>query len=242
MSDKDIFIVGYPKSGNSWVSRLIADALDATITGFGTAVPLSAEDRGKTEYTVRQLHLKPVDGGDVFLKSAWEACIPKWDGEKIIHVVRDPRDIVISAMHYWEIPTVGQAIEAVCLGEHPLKGVGSWYTYVLGWEAQITKIPVIKVYYEVLQEYKEYALELLLRQLSVKPVKPLEKVMFNQSIELTRQRLAEDGDSRPYGKAIQLKNVRKGTGGEWKEHFTEQNKRAIGFYVGSAMKLVGYDL
>ena len=55
-----IYVTGYPRSGNSWTSQLLGDALHCAVGGMYGAKPLCREgdDRGHLYY-VAQLHLKP---------------------------------------------------------------------------------------------------------------------------------------------------------------------------------------
>lgn len=56
MSDKDICVCGWPRSGNTLAARLLGEALNSPVTGWEAAVPLATEGLDRTgEYTIRQI-------------------------------------------------------------------------------------------------------------------------------------------------------------------------------------------
>lgn len=144
-SDREIIVVGYVKSGNTWVSRLLGEVLNSPVTGWGVALPLAKEGEGRNgHYIVRQLHLNPNYNAakfPEFICSEWGACIPRWNGEKIVHVIRDPRDICVSAYYYWNRDTIQETIWAMIKGIEPFGGVGGYLDYVHNW-LKVTEIPI----------------------------------------------------------------------------------------------------
>lgn len=139
----DVIIVGFPKSGNTWLARLMGDALNRPIRGTKDAKPLAAEgeERGDARGIVRQLHLAPHDDIDEsrypgFVASPW-AINPKYhSGEKIVHIIRDPRDVAIAIDAYWVLNDLNKVItEVMAHGEHPLWGFG-WEEYINAWQVK----------------------------------------------------------------------------------------------------------
>ena len=93
--NKNILIVGYPKSGTNWLSRLVAEVLQCNFNGdwgFDTknASRLIFENTN-SEYQVFKSHHFFSD-----IKTASKEPI-----YKIIYIVRDPRDIVISGTYFF---------------------------------------------------------------------------------------------------------------------------------------------
>jgi hypothetical protein len=56
----DVFVTGIPRSGNTYLSRLIGDALDSPVGGARGAVALATEGQDRPgQHRVMQLHLLP---------------------------------------------------------------------------------------------------------------------------------------------------------------------------------------
>lgn len=91
---KDIIICGYPKSGNTWITRLVAELVGCPVAGFWGSnhreIAIEGEDR-VSEFSCYKSH-----------HQLSELLIEKdFQGKIIIYVVRDPRDIVISGANFF---------------------------------------------------------------------------------------------------------------------------------------------
>jgi hypothetical protein len=92
---KQIIIVGYPKSGCTWATRLVAELVDCPVGGFWRRpkkeISVEGEERVsdfrcyKSHHQLAELAVRPGDPG------SW-----------IIYILRDPRDIAISAADYFQ--------------------------------------------------------------------------------------------------------------------------------------------
>ena len=92
---KKIIIVGYPKSGNTWLTRLTADLVGCPVEGFlynpnNVEIAIEGKER-KSDYKVYKSHhqLSELTKEDI-------------QNAKIIYVVRDPRDVSISGRSYFD--------------------------------------------------------------------------------------------------------------------------------------------
>ncbi len=94
MMKRNIVVVGYPKSGNTWCTRLVAQVLKAPVVGFFGAskdkeeIAEEGQDREsdfavyKGHHPYRRLSQSPVE-------------------HTAIYVVRDPRDVAVSGAHFF---------------------------------------------------------------------------------------------------------------------------------------------
>ena len=234
---QQLIIASFPRSGNSWTARLFGSILNAPVTGAYNAVPLAQEGLDRDgPYVVRQLHIKPSynESAPTALESGWQFSIPLWKTERIIHVVRDPRDVCVSVHHYWKRDSLTETIDAVALGLHPLVGIGGWINYEKLWTDVENKLvaPLFAnyttIFYENLLDAPYETLSNALEDLDL-PIYPdvIDAAIEEQSFAHKKAQISRDGDSRPYGKEVQLTHMRKGISGDWRNEFTLEQRQLV---------------
>jgi hypothetical protein len=93
MAKRRVLIVGYPKSGNTWLTRLTAELLGAPVKGFWKE-PRTKEMAVEGESRVSDIEVYKGH-------HSYGAMRRDFSLSNVIYVVRDARDVAISAAHYF---------------------------------------------------------------------------------------------------------------------------------------------
>lgn len=124
-SDSDIFLVGFPKSGNTWMQNLVAGLL------FGI------DTRFLTDKLTQQL-VPNVHGTMYYKRVADLTCfkshhLPRPDYRRVVYLIRDGRDAMVSYYHMLQ----AVSSEPVRLAELICDGNGvfpcKWHEHVQQW-------------------------------------------------------------------------------------------------------------
>ena len=232
MQNKEpIYVVGFPKSGNTWLARLISETLDSNLAPNNSIDAADFSENRKGKYIIFKEHTD---------ENIYN--IPK---SSVIYIVRDVRDVLVSGFfhgHQWcdkakisnsffiksyflyhvrklNKKWQGSAWEELkqkiigiikyfIQSKAQKKRIGNWSNHVKFWENQPN---VIVVRYEDLLNYAEAELEKIFILLNIKiNIKKLRDVVKNQSFEKKKSDFIKLND---------LKNsqfLRNGKEGGWK--------------------------
>ncbi|XP_069056745.1 sulfotransferase 2B1-like [Pleurodeles waltl] len=231
--DDDIFIVTYPKSGTVWMMEIISLIRKNGDPSWCKTVPVW--DRAPWLYSTAGLKLlqtyKPPRlltshvTVDIFPKSAFNS------KAKIIYVYRNPKDVLVSLYCYARIvsffktpESFDQFLNLFLNGNVPF---GSWFDHVKGWMGIKDKSNILFITYEELlkdlrgsvqkistfvgKELDEKAIDAIVENASFKSMK--ENKMANFTLVPADLIDQKDGSF-----------IRKGISGDWRNHFTDQQK------------------
>jgi len=232
---KKIVVVGYPKSGCTWATRLVAELVGCPVAGFWQSdkkeIAVEGEHRVsdfrcyKSHHQLRELGLRP-DDPDVWL----------------IYVLRDPRDIAISAANYFQFdrfPILTALFRSVRRGEklyrhtlypllvsqnyrldrmteallHGSAEVHNWCR--VAWREhwrpyERAGVPIIR-YEDLLATPEEQSRRILDHLRIERSAEAIAAAVENQSFERKKEALLRRGES---GRA---KFLRVGKSGQWRE-------------------------
>lgn len=138
---EDIFIVGHPRSGNTWVRNLIAGAIYGADPQYAPYTLVSDLIPGDTPYYRR--YATPM-----FFKSHYP---PRPDYRRVIYLIRDGRDVMVSYFHYIKAMR-GQDVDFlnVVQGDKVLWPY-KWHEHVEGWLANPYGADIVTIKYEDLK-------------------------------------------------------------------------------------------
>ncbi len=136
----DVFVVGYPKSGNTWMQNLLS------CIHFGC-------DGQRTPHSVAQ-HLVPdVHAQPYHVRFATPMIfkshhLPRPDYRRVIYLLRDGRDVMVSYRYYLECMHAATIRSYAELKR--LSSFGTWHDHVASWLQNPFGAEVLVVKYESL--------------------------------------------------------------------------------------------
>ena len=237
----DVFLVSYPRSGNTWTRFLVANLLHphepATFANIERVVP--------DIYVNSQVALLRAPHPRV-LKSH-EPFDPRY--KKVVYIVRDPRDVAVS-MYHWEIKRgrirddcpwdeyVRRFLAGQCEPLH------SWEDNAASWLAtRWNSAGFLLLRYEDMLEQPERELG---RVADFVGVEHSENTLA-RAVELSsadHMRTAEKQQSRVWAPTRHTRQdipfVRAATSGAWRSDLPDSGVRAIEAAWGPLMRLLGY--
>lgn len=238
MADRQVvYVSGYPKSGTTFLTRLLGDVLNSPTGGCMPSedhkeIATEGQDRSGL-YIIRKGHFVLIDDntGPVIPsphRMAWKQLAD----EKIVFLVRDPRDICVSGAYHWRV-TPAEFLDRMIKGN--VAKCGRWDEYVNRWLqfAKSNKIAVTK-YEDLLERTANHIYRIM------KCVIPFDADEGNYDLHaIWRQSFA----SRSKGldeKEMRRNNMRKGVVGDWRNHFTTEMNDKIWNEFGWIMERLGY--
>jgi Sulfotransferase domain len=227
----DIFVAGYPKSGNTWIQYLLAGMI------FGIDVRLAPDSL--MQDLVPDVHFREFYRRYLTPTFFKTHDLPQPRYRKVIYLVRDGRDVMVSYFHH--LTALGNPLDffkVVTTGEglFPCR----WHEHIEAWNRNPHDAQMITISYEMLK--KDTLTELqricdfagLEREQSI-----LESVIRNSAFEVMREKEKKFGwaDSAwPKDKAF----VRRGKVGSFKDEMPETVLEAFMEQSEPALKRFGY--
>jgi hypothetical protein len=156
-SVKLVWLASYPKSGNTWVRFLLANAFWGPIRK-SSLIETHIPDMHQTfPFTYASMH-----DGYAFAKTHVQspAMLPYSDiTGSIIYIIRNPLDVTSSLLHYAAVPDelrhdfIDNAIQFENRAIWRDFGSGAWYDHVINWAVKPVSRPILVIFYENLIKY-----------------------------------------------------------------------------------------
>ncbi|XP_077996528.1 sulfotransferase 2A1-like [Glandiceps talaboti] len=237
----DVVVIGYPKSGSTWVSNILQNIQDFGLVSRGNSKQFLPFDwlivnptsmpgvRGEiaAQFQTGQLDLKSPR----LIRSHLPLHLFPWkqaraSNVKTICVIRNPKDVCVSMHHF--INGIGhgkmalewnKTVEEFAKGRIPL---GPWLQHVIQWKTVGIEDNVLHVTYEDVKEDMSNAIRKFGNFLQVDlSDQDIQRIEIACSVEGMRESIHKyvihdwgfvDGDVKQF--------VRKGIVGDWKNHFS----------------------
>src|SRR5580704_1155995 len=209
----DIFITGYPKSGNTWMQNLIA----------GVAYSLDPEHLSDSEILnlvpdVHACHYYRRHGTPMYFKTHH---LPRSEYRRIIYLLRDGRDVMVSYYHHLRA-LKGDDVdfsEIVRTGQH--LSPSKWQDHVNAWRSNPFGAEILTVRYEDLLENPVNELRRVCEFAGMeRSPEVLKKVSRQASFSKMRAKEKKTGWSNPAWPSSRF-FVRRGQAGSFRDEMPE---------------------
>lgn len=240
----DVFLVSYPKSGNTWVRFLVANLVHTqepvTFLNIESVLP--------SIYILPDRELRKFSRPRV-LKSH-ECFMPRY--RSVIYIVRDPRDVAVSYYYYnlkkRLLPpdcTLDEYIPLFIADELDMKS-GPWGDHVLSWiRMQDTLEKFLLLRYEDMIADPVAELARVADFLNLK----LESSQVRRAVELSSAKHMRSMEEKQSDRWVFTKGMRKdipfirsATSGGWRSNLSPAAVEQIEDAWGKTMQLFGYTL
>jgi len=231
---EDIFILSFPKSGNTWVRFLLATAMakEEKITLH------NVNDYIQDVYTAKNILNARKGARMIKTHDAYLEYYPK-----VIYVCRDYRDAMVSNFHFYKNRDNFTGSFSDFLKEKMAdKAFGNWASHVqkaLDFQsAHPERICLVR--YEDLMDQPEISLQRMLDFCGINSNKPLKRVIDECSFTNLRER--ENQFEGRYKQQTGENFFRKGEKNQWKTYFSEEDITAMesNASIMKVMRQMGY--
>lgn len=239
----DIFLVSYPKSGNTWVRFLIANLIANEPVTF-----LNIEQTVPSIYILPDRRLRALPRPRV-LKSH-ECFMPRY--RNIIYIVRDPRDVAVSYYHY---NIKKRLLPPECslddyiphfLADDLDMQCGPWGEHVLSWlRMQDTRGRFLLLRYEDMQANATAELARVADFFGIEPTaERLERAVNLSSADRLRDLEKKQSKDWVFTKGMRqdIPFIRAAKSGGWRANLSSAAVSLIEQAWSPAMELTGYEL
>lgn len=212
-----VFVTGFPRSGNTWLNRILSYLLDAPIGIPGveeTEWKFADEQHG--EFEIYKTHWYAHQWTEHLVEN------PDAD-DRIVMIHRDPRDMVVSMMHYRNQTSIRNVILSL---ESDPSDWGLFKQYWYGWQNQAVDC---RTTYEKLHS---------------QPIQELEKlyVVLTGDLPVGDKLLKTNYNNRFDRWFSEYPHLmRKGIVGDWRSHFSHDDITLFKERFGQMLIDMGYE-
>jgi hypothetical protein len=230
ITPQDYMIVSYPRSGNTWVRFLLANLLE------DSRYPLNfqqMQNRVPSIHSNDECRKIPVISSPRFIKSnmPYE---PEY--KKVIYIVRDGRDVMVSAYNYYFSSNQISFLDFLQLNIWP----GPWHAHVLSWLDKAQQLDLLLVRYEDLLKNTTIQLKYIAHFIGLNTNHDkIDRAVRHSSFKaLTKMEANQSFSSRTQPNLHKF--FRTGKSGLWKQYFHEEHKTVFKPPANPVLARLGY--
>lgn len=239
LNQDDVFLVSFPKSGNTWVRFYLCNLINNIPASHFTDDVISFKVLDETMPELNQNDLAepwPHKGFPRIIKThlAYKSILGK---RRSILIVRDPRDVMVSYFKFETTKTTprftGNNISEFI--KHPKFGVEVWCRHLLSWQKHSAMI----IKYEDLKERDTEIFAAMNKFLGVAVDEDIFLRSVNQSRFENIKKIEEaKGMTDPLKGGSNFKFARSGKTGQWKDMLNENDVQ----YISDTLKKFSINL
>lgn len=212
-----VWVVGYPRSGNTWLNYLCAYCLNLPFSGFDDRAKVPKQDWVRQAVSGQNSWPSPAGFQAVRKTHKLPAQVPFQNG-KVIYVQRDPRDVFVSHSYYMKNRAANSLrkyrYQLLALGGRRLQMrwfLFEWKQHVSAWRQHAHVV----ISYESLQSERGAYLAASLQKAGFEVSKDIAEQAFDcfRFEKMTGGREAGQTDTKSF--------FRSGIVGDWKNHLSE---------------------
>ncbi len=237
--DDDVFIVSYPRSGNTWARFLLANLREEHAPIDFHTITHHSPDIYKT--SSRELKKLPRPR----LLKSHEYFHPKY--RRVLYIVRDPRSVVVS--YFFFLRSLNRLAESISFSrffdlflEGRLDSFGPWHEHVGSWMGAKKHSPrFLLVQYEHLKQDPDSQLQRIAKFLSLSVSDSAIRSAIKRSSFQNMQRLEKEFHSREGLPNDPIQPfIRRANNSEWAEFITPTMQRKLLCKAGNVMNELNY--
>lgn len=239
---EDVYIVSYPKSGNTWLRFLVANLLTSNNERIGFS---QVESLIPDIYKNNQKDFLSTPAPR-YIKSH-EYFDPRYP--KVVYIVRDPRDVAVSYYHYLiKIGKIEASVNIDAWISDFIEGkyfpsIGTWAENVGSWIGSCERSSkFFMIRYEDLLQDTFACMEKLSLFLDINTTKEktMNAITASSAGSMRKMEIEENwiADKNDFGSQVPF--VRSATAGEGKQLLSQQSNRNIESSWSHLMKKLGY--
>ncbi|MEE9448289.1 MAG: sulfotransferase domain-containing protein [Arenicellales bacterium] len=263
------WIASYPKSGNTWIRALITAYANEGEVEINSIMQTGDKDDAYYEGLIQspikdwtiteQAMIKPVAmmrmledaAGNMLLKThdanlslSGVEQIPPYLTRSAIHIVRDPRDIVLSFMNHYNLGSVDATINLLLdddtLSRAPDQGLFvpqlSWRLHTESWMRE-AMYPIHRVRYEDLLTQPFDCFKEIIQFIGM----DFNADLLRKSIQATKfDRLQKQEETSGFREGVGQKFFHKGKSNRWKTELSNEHQQRIVEACEVEMKALSY--
>jgi hypothetical protein len=247
----DVFIVGHPKSGNTWIAYMLAVILEdgdvgrrVTMANIGRFIPAIHGSDAKIS-----MYDAPFDPR--IYRNEWPTYPSLYP--RTLYLVRDPRAVLVSYYHHYQVTTGDSATSLDAFVETYLRDgcIRSWEPRLIRWDRQVAdwmgrvnSQAVMVVKYETVHRDRRIMLREVTKFCGIQTsgdsiAKADERGSF-EAMRLDEERSGAEAYPQEPGRRGWF--LRRGQIDGWKEELSLDSRRAIEAEFQPVMEAIGYTL